>query len=951
MNGRLLCRVVVAAWVGGVLVGCEPPVRMGECGGVDCEAGQRCDPDSLTCVVDAPPTVTLTPIASVATSATFTVSGSAVDDAAITRATWSLDGSEPKEFTLLSDGKFSLSVPAPMVDEKPLKLEVRVSDGQNETSASIDVRVDRVGPTIELVKPGMGGTIGGPTPRVTLRATDASGTLGSVSVNGNLVSGAMNDMTFFGPVTVPANSTRVPVTVVVAAADVHGNMSNQSFSLFGDTVAPMVAVTSPAVDDTVVSTSTLRLEGTASDATPVTVRVTGLDAGATTATLDGGAWFADLAIPEVEATETLSVEASDGLQATTVTRRIRIDRVAPQATITSPDAGALFGGAITVSAQVTGNAARVDAQVGTGAMVSLSANGSTWSGQVPVPSQDYGPAELVVTARDAAGNVGTAQTILLVDTVAPVISFSTPAEGRKFNISDFATTNDVIVSWGINDADSQAAVTQVNGASSSANQLVVTTATSDNGRVVTTTVTAADRAGNTSTGTRTFSVDRVRPTILSWAPLNNTRNVDTGVRLDFSEPVFGATTSSDAVVLLPSVAGGSWNANHDIWTSGALTPYSVFTASLSSNALADAHGNGIVTAESRRFSTAAAALSGDHLLRTSVQSFRAVSDADGRVTVATKSLTGVMPNFLVQSLSPSAMSLETALISSNAVVSTFELNAWNYVDAVALTARPVVGAYWYIPCTGSPCLNQTETRRWESGVQTYSSSAGPFVLSAGPLQSESNRAELATISGPDYVRGTAAPITLPFAPQPVMAQSSTSWAAFGTVAGRVKWARLSCRRALSLTTCGPEEFGTNVTGTPGALSVAMNPAGTCLAAAWDDSSGRRVVYVPQATFCDAPTSNPLCNSPTVPASLVAPTGIMLASWNRPPTETGLLAAWRTTGGVGLFTNTTTNCNEYNFIGAGTLQSSTVLEFAPVQVGTRAGLVYRNSSNELRLFIP
>ncbi|HEY0880367.1 MAG TPA: hypothetical protein VGD87_02495, partial [Archangium sp.] len=185
-------------------------------------------------------------------------------------------------------------------------------------------------------------------------------------------------------------------------------------------------------------------------------------------------------------------------------------------------------------------------------------------------------------------------------------------------------------------------------------------------------------------------------------------------------------------------------------------------------------------------------------------------------------------------------------------------------------------------------------------------------------------------------------------PQPVVAQSGTSWAAFGTVPGRVKWARHSCRRALSLTTCGPEEYGSDVTGTPTALSVAMNPAGTCLAAAWDDATGRRVVYVPQATFCSAPTSDPLCNSPPVPAAVTAPAGIMLTPWNS-PLGAGLLAAWRTTGGVGLFTNTA--CSTVGYIGAGTLQSSTVLEFLPVQVGARGGLLYRNNSNELRLFIP
>lgn len=901
-------------------------------------------------MLDEPPTVTLTPIAAVVTSANISLSGSVGDDVAVTRATWSLEGSEPVEFTARSDGKFTIPVPAPAVDERPLKLDVVVSDGKNEASATIDVRVDRVGPTIELEAPAMGGTIGGAMPRVRLRATDGSRSVGSVSVDGKVVAGVMHDTGFYGPVTVPPNSARVPVSVVVSAADMYGNMSSTTFALFGDTVAPTLAVTKPAADDTVVATDLLRLEGTASDPTPLTVRVSGLDAGAVVATLDGGAWIADVAIPEIEATETLSIEASDGLQSTIVARRIRIDRVAPQATIVVPARDAIVGAMVTVTVNVTGSPASVQAQLGTGAPVVLAGGPTSWTGQVAGPSVDFDARDLVVTVRDAAGNESTARTSVIVDNVAPVISFIAPAADRKFNIADFASTNDVTVSWGLQDGDPQAAQTQLNGSASTATSLLITTAATDNGRVVTTTVTATDRAGNVGTGTRSFSVDRVRPTLVAWTPATSARNVDAPVSIRFSEPVYGPTTSSDALTLTPNVTGSTWNGAHDTWTSGALTPYSTFNAELVNGAMADANGNAVLTGETRRFTSAAAAIQGDSLLRSSVQAFRAISDADGLVTVATRSLTGVMPNFVVQPLSRSAMALDPALTFSNAVVTTFELNAWNYVDPVTLSARNVVGAYWYIPCTSAPCVNQTETRRWESGTQTFTASSGPFVMSVGPLTAEANRAEQATISGTSYVRGTAAAITLPFAPQPIVAQGSTSWAAYGAETGRVRWTRYSCSSSLGTTTCSPSDASENVTGTPGQFSVAMNPAGTCLASSWTDSSGRRALFLPQATFCAFPTSNPLCNGATPPTSVTRPAGFSVAPFST-PTASGFLVAYQDTGGIVLARSNPGTCNATDLTPLGTLVSGNVLEFHPVQVGAKGGLMYRNNSNELRLFIP
>ncbi len=943
------------------LVACEAPPT-GACGGQDCGDGQRCDADSLTCVEDTAPTLALSAPTAVVTSDRFTVTGTARDDVAVKSVSWSLlDGGTSLAVTPDADGAFAITVPAPLTDEQGLTLVVRASDGTRETRAQATVRVDRVGPTFEWVSPAAGSTVGGETTTVEVRATDASGGLSALRIGDVTITAPASGVAASASVPVPAGLDKAQFDVEVSATDTHGNATTRHFSVLGDRVAPSLSFTSPAQDDTWVTTATLQVALLAQDPSgPVVVRVDAFDAGVVEALAGAaGAYTAVLDVPPGEATAVIRVEAVDALGNTaTAERRVRVDTVPPTISLTAPAEASVHRQALQVTATTGGGVALVEARLGGAAPVAMTGSGASWSATLPVQSTDYSASSLDVTAADEAGNTATASRTVFIDTVAPTITFLAPTSGRKFNLADFGSTNDVAVSWQVTDGDAQAAVTQVNGAPSTATQLLVTTSTSDNGRVVTTTVAAADRAGNASTASRSFSVDRVAPTIIAWSPDAGVRNLELReASVTFSEPVFGATTASPGLTLTPAAGGaGSWNSAHSTWTSGALTPYAVFDATLS--ALADDHGNPVAAA-SRRFHTAALAASTPAALplATGVAEFRVASDADGVVTVAYRTL--ATPNagqqtFAVRALSPQTLTLGPDLASATSSLYAFGLNAWSVANASTLEARSVAAFSWSVPpTTGTDPI--THRRRVEAGASTLPpilAQGAASALSLFALPRELDQAEFGHTLGATYTRG-ATSVTLPLAPDLHVAQSSDSWAGFRLEPGAVRWTRFRCNRYLSpppaYNVCEGIAYGALTAIAPTQFSAAMNPSGTCLIATWSEGGTRKALPQPLANCDGAPAT--LCPSNT---NLVA--GSVTGGFSVAPYSAGgrntLLAAYGVGQGVQLGTiNDPAACTlALTEVGAPIPQAE-VSSFAPVQLGQKAALVYVDTSGALRLYVP
>jgi hypothetical protein len=951
-------RAVLGGVVAVGLVACEAPTPSGQCGGFVCGGEERCDQETLTCVPDQAPVVTLVVPTGVVTSETFTVTGTVTDDVGATAATKAIVGVASEALELGDDGSFTFTVPTPLEDERSLELEVTATDGARTGRATATVRFDRVGPALELVAPLPGVTVAGETAQVQVRATDASQALEGVTVAGVALTAPMHGEVLAAAVPVPASSNGDLVDVTVTARDGHGNETTNVFAIRADRVGPSLTLASPSASE-VLNAATWRVTGAATDPTPpVLVRVTQFDGGvaSTTAALDGGAWEVELEVPQLEAMLPLRVEVEDAVgNVAELTRTVRVDRVAPTVSITWPAADSLRRQDFAVSALTGGDATTVTARLGSGAAVTLAGGPTSWTGQVAAPTQDYGPLTLEVTAADQAGNSASAQLQVLVDSVAPAVTFTAPVAGRKLNIADFASTTDVTVSWQVQDADTQASVSTVNGSASAATSLVVSTSDTDNGRVVTTTVTATDRAGNVGSASHAFSVDRVRPTITAWTPAVNARNVEPRVTsISFSERVTGATTSTDALVLAPATPGpGSWDGPHTTWTSAALEPYQVYESQLAT--LADDHGNEVIPG-GRTFHTAGLAASSPAAtpLATNVAHFRAAGDNDGLVAIALRHFGGpTEETFKVHLLSPRTLTLEAPLTSATAPLD-YGINGWNRINPGPVTS--LVQFAWvstYANPAGPVPLHARGKYFSSNGGGTSAPVEKYITQMTGP--SMTNEVVVATAADTDnstYYRVSQA-VPLPFSPSVHIAQSTDSSVAYRLEADRVRWTRIRANRdrlAIPNTTFySATEFAAPVTA-PSELSAAMNPGGQCLVTLFDSGSTTYGVFQPLGT-CDVYLGAPGCPNNTSLTPVARPYKTRVAPFHANGENT-ILAAWKNGGSLylGKMTNPSTCTDAFTSIGQ-PIAVGGFGKFEPVQLGNKAALLYVDANDALRVYVP
>lgn len=214
------------------------------------------------------------------------------------------------------------------------------------------------------------------------------------------------------------------------------------FGASADKTAPSVTIVEPAAD--LVSndaTPALRVQygddaaaggPPASGVDPSTLRVT-IDDVDRTSLFNRRANDAVAVVPDglplADGLHVMRVSVQDSAGNTgTATRQFRIDTQAPVVRLTSPSAGAYLRGALAEVAGTVTDATPVVVEVNDSPTI-VSANAFTTS----VPVADGPQVLLRATARDAAGNVGTAEVSVHVDSVAPEINVSEPAEGLITN--------------------------------------------------------------------------------------------------------------------------------------------------------------------------------------------------------------------------------------------------------------------------------------------------------------------------------------------------------------------------------------------------------------------------------------------------------------------------------------------------------------------------------------
>ncbi len=318
-----------------------------------------------------------------------------------------------------------------------------------------------------------------------------------------------------------------------------------------------------------------------------------------------------------------------------------IDNVKPTVAFTTPAAGSLLGpGFFTAATKIGGTAGdgmrllksvTLDFADGAGPRPA-SVVGVNWSLSVPAPAaDDYKTHVATVLATDLANNTATATLSVIVDVKPPVLTFTAPAANAKLNVTSFTTSNNAPLAWTLTDGDPTLNLGLVLTDGGFVSPPVLPTSATDNPKTYAPVLRANDRAGNTTTATVTFTVDRVLPTVTAFFPANDTRMYGGNIAADFSEPMtFGAGLATN-----PNLPG-SWSTpqHFEIANLAEDTIYTVTTGLT----VTDLHGNQVVPINYRLHTETAVPASGASLGTGYVEVLDAQADAEGVLNVTARRL-------------------------------------------------------------------------------------------------------------------------------------------------------------------------------------------------------------------------------------------------------------------------------------------------------------------------
>lgn len=434
-------------------------------------------------------------------STTVPVSFSATDTN-LAAVTCSIDGgafsacTSPRSYTGLSQGAHTVVVRA-------------VDQAGNNAEASVSFTVDTIDPSVAISSPTAGQHVASTSVGVTFSATDANALTVTCQVDGG----------GFSPCSSPLNLTGLSQgqhTVIVRAVDPAGNDFEVSRTFTVDTVAPSISISSPAPGQYINST-TVSATFSATDANGVTA----------TCRLDTGG-FQPCTSPASttglsQGDHTLTVRGVDPAgNAAEASVTFRVDSIAPDVNVSSPTQNqhiATTSPNVLFTATDT-NPLNVQCNID-------GAGFSSCTSPLALSGLSQGPHVVVVRATDPAGNVTSVTRNFTVDTVAPVVSISSPTAAQLF----VSTT--VPVAFTANDTNLASVTCAIDGGSFSActSPRSFTSLAQGDHTVV---VRATDNAGNTTEDDVTFRVDTIAPDLTIQSPANNSFISSTSVNVSFT---------------------------------------------------------------------------------------------------------------------------------------------------------------------------------------------------------------------------------------------------------------------------------------------------------------------------------------------------------------------------------------------------------------------------------
>jgi RHS repeat-associated protein len=351
------------------------------------------------------------------------------------------------------------------------------------------------------------------------------------------------------PAAVTVSTETASQTVNGTATDRAGNQKAASIVVKLDTHDPLVAITSPASNTTVTSSS-LTVTGSVSDSLS---GVAGVTCNGGTAAITGGTFSCGVALnPGDNIITTVATDAAGNTASATRTITYNPDSQLPVIIITSPANNSLTRQAtIIVSGTATDDVAVASVSVnGTPATLT---NGS-WTASITLTAGD-GAKTITATAIDTSGKPNSATAQITLDTTPPDVAITSPASGVT------VTTSTLSISGTVADATSGVAGVTCNGVAASVTagsytcSVTLTVGSND------ISVAAVDKAGNTSSAVlkATYAPDTQKPTITITSPPAGTFTKQTAITVS-------GTASDDVSVASVTVNGAVVPFSNNAWT-------------------------------------------------------------------------------------------------------------------------------------------------------------------------------------------------------------------------------------------------------------------------------------------------------------------------------------------------------------------------------------------------
>lgn len=377
---------------------------------------------------------------------------------------------------------------------------------------SVDVQAeieDGAAPELQVSSPADGSYVTTATPLIKARYTDDVVTS---AMNVNSVVMKVDGITVTSQAKIDPDAGEISFTpltalpegkhtVYVSAKDSYGNGASITWAFTVDTVPPTLVVTAPTGGE-ITNNPTLKVKGY-TDAVDSDVTING---NAVPLAADGSF---DYPVALSEGSNTITVEATDVAGHTVqIMKKVTLDTKAPTLTVTAPAQDAIVStSVITVTGtteknavvMVNGNYATVDSSGNFAATVTLA----------------EGQNAIQVTSRDAAGNIAKATVNVVLDTIAPAITVTTPVEGAIFASGTAEVAGTVV--------DANLATLKVNGnVVTVTNNAFSTSVTLVEGANAIT-LEATDLAGNVKTVVVNVVLDTQAPTLSVTASATETK--------------------------------------------------------------------------------------------------------------------------------------------------------------------------------------------------------------------------------------------------------------------------------------------------------------------------------------------------------------------------------------------------------------------------------------------